>query len=456
MRDYEGLMVGISLGYGLWCKPKTRCPKGIPPMNSTLIDLFKSLFNPSTVLAWARECGAVRRLRGIHPLDFATALVSCALGDEVRSIATARRFFNRLTGVMPEESSFYDRFSDPMAALFKRLFRSALAGCSLQRHQMLAKMLGGTGILDVLAVDASQVSLPAEAAVTLPSTSDDHGGFKLTAVLSLLFQCIGRVSVTDARTHDRKAFKLARWLHGQLLLFDRGYSDHGLFKTIAERGGTFVTRLKESSVPVITAIQCGLGQTHIGQALTGELPYRGVVDLDARFRLRNGGTAVFRVIRVTVQQDTRDGFVRDIDIWLVTNLAADVFSAEQIATIYRMRWQVEILFRALKTVGRLDQLRSANIAVIRVFIFATLLGLVLAHDISAKMRQARPGVEPSLQRVAMLVLGYLPMITSAMGTRRIREVADAFETALWREGVNPNPGRPYAVTRHAREVCGGY
>lgn len=421
-------------------------------MTTTLIDLFKSTFRRSTILAWARECHAVVRLRWIHPQDFAVALVGCALGDEERSIATARRLFDRLTGFMPEESSFYDRFNDAMVELFRRLFRSALDACSLERHEALAEMLGGTGILDVLAVDASQVLLPAAAAEILPSTNDQHGGFKLTAVLSLLFQKIQRVAVTDARTHDRKAFKLARWLHGQLLLLDRGYSDHRLFKIIAERGGFFLTRLKESSIPVVTAIRSGLGQVHIGEALTGELPYRGVVDLDARFNLRKGGTKVFRVIRVTVEHDTRDGFIEYVDIWLVTNLDPAIFTAEQVATIYRMRWEVEILFRALKSVGRLDQLRSASLPVIRVFIYAALLGLVLAQDIIAHMRRERPRKEASLYRVMTLLLGYLPMVATATGTRRLRDIMIAFEAALWREGVNPNPGRPYAVGRYAREV----
>jgi len=39
-------------------------------MTTTLIHLFKSTFHRDTILAWARECGAVRRLRLIHPQDF--------------------------------------------------------------------------------------------------------------------------------------------------------------------------------------------------------------------------------------------------------------------------------------------------------------------------------------------------------------------------------------------------
>jgi len=151
-------------------------------------------------------------------------------------------------------------------------------------------MIGPSGILDVLAIDASQVSLPAAAAEQLPSTSKVHGGFKLKATLSLLFQKIQRVDITNARTHDRKALKLPRWLNGQLLLLDRGYSDHRLFRTIEDRKGFFLTRIKESSVPVTTAIRSGLGRKHVGETLSGELPYRGVVDLDARFRLRGGGS----------------------------------------------------------------------------------------------------------------------------------------------------------------------
>lgn len=422
-------------------------------MTTTLLQLFKSTFDRDTILAWARDCEAVVRLRRIHPQDFALALVGCALGDEKRSVAGARRLFDRIAGFMPEESSFYDRFTVEMAELMRRLFLRALEICSFERREALAKMLGGTGLLDVLAIDASQVSLPASAARVLPSTHEAHGGFKLTATLSLLFQKLARVEVTDARTHDRKALKMPRWLHGQLFLLDRGYSDHRLFRDIANRKGFFLTRLKESSVPVITAIRSGLGQQHVGKELAGDLPYRGVVDLDARFRVRGGGTREFRVIRVVVEQDTRDGYLQDVDIWLVTNLDPEDFTAEQLATIYRMRWEVEILFRALKSVGRLDQLHSASLPVIHAFLYASLLGVVLAHDITAHMRRIQPEMQPSLYRVMTLLLGYLPHIVARIGTRYLRKTLLAFEAALWREGTNPNPGRPYAVERYAWEVC---
>jgi len=206
---------------------------------------------------------------------------------------------------------------------------------------------------------------------------------------------------------------------------------------------------------VISAIRQGLGQAHLGKQLTSDLPFRGVVDLDAQFSLGNGKTVTLRVVRMPISVTRRAGQDIPKDVWLVTNLSAECFTAEQIATLYRMRWDIETLFAALKGIGRLDQLRSASLPVITAFLYATLIGLVLAQDICAEMRRRCPKREPSLQRVYILVLTYLPELVTSVGTKRFRSVLFAFEQALWREGRNPNPGRPYSSTRYALDVLNG-
>jgi hypothetical protein len=62
-------------------------------MLTTLRQMFTNTFNKSDVLRWARDVGALRRLREIHPADLCLAITHCAMGDETRSIATARRAF---------------------------------------------------------------------------------------------------------------------------------------------------------------------------------------------------------------------------------------------------------------------------------------------------------------------------------------------------------------------------
>lgn len=423
-------------------------------MDTMLRQMFANTFDRDGVLGQARQVGAVTRLRDIHPADLGLSLVHCAMGDETRSIATARRDYSSITGHTPEESSFYDRFTPGLVALMKGLFDSALASATREQRASLAGALAGSGLIDVEAIDGSQITLPASAADEFPSTCDAHGGVKLTATLSVLFQTITGIILTDAKTHDRKALKLPRWLHDRLMLLDRGYADHGLWATIEDRQGFFLTPLKETTMPRITSIRSGVGRHHVGQKLSGDLRYWGIVDVDAEFNVRKKGKRTFRVVRVPVWIEVRgEDYWQQDHLWFVTNLPPELFSPEQVATVYRLRWEVEQLFRTLKVVGRLDHLRSANPHVIHTFIYATLLGMALSHDICALMRRCRPDVEPSQYRVNALLLLHLPSIIAAIGTHRLAAVVEAFIAALWREGVNPNPGRPYKATEYAWDLA---
>jgi hypothetical protein len=224
-------------------------------MMTPLIELFNKTFDREQILHWARDLRALERLRWIHPAELCSAVLTCSMGDEERSMASARRVYDRIAGYMPEESSFYDRFNAGLAALMKRLYERALAASSPEQQAAVAAALESVSLSDILAIDASQCSLPAAAVDVLPSTHPKHGGIKVTATLSILHQSLRRISVTDARTHDRKALQLDRWLHNQLLLLDRGYSDHRLLASIEDRRGFFVTRLKESSIPTAARIR---------------------------------------------------------------------------------------------------------------------------------------------------------------------------------------------------------
>jgi putative transposase len=311
-------------------------------MDTMLRQMFATTFDRDDVLGQARQVGAVTRLRDIHPADLGLSLVHCAMGDETRSIATARRAYSSITGYTPEESSFYDRFTPGLVALMKGLFEHALASATREQRAALAGALAGSGLVDVEAIDGSQITLPAAAADEFPSTCDAHGGVKLTATLSVLFQTITAITLTDAKTHDRKALKLPRWLHDRLILIDRGYADHGLWATIEDRQGFFLTPLKASTMPRIESVRAGVGQHHVGQKLSGDLRYWGIVDVDAEFNVRRRGRWTFRVVRVPVWIEVRGQDYWEQDhLWFVTNLPPELFSPEQLATLYRFRWEVE-------------------------------------------------------------------------------------------------------------------
>jgi hypothetical protein len=408
-----------------------------------LSELFATLFDREMLLDRGRELGALQRLKEIHPADVLLALVRSAVGDEHPSIATARRQFQDLTGYMPEESSFYERLTPGLANLGWETFLSGLSKANRVQRKQVAKALG-VRVRDVRAVDASIVTLPSRAAARFPSTDSRLGGFKITATLSVLEDLLLSAHITDAKQHDRKALGMPSDVRSVLWLKDRGYSDHRLFAHIADGGGYFIIRLKTSSKPTLRAIRSGVAKRHLGKRLTNELPFFGVVDVDAEFNIRGTKTRCFRVVGIPVAENKHG---EPAYIWLATNLPASV-AAGTVGTFYRLRWSIETLFRALKSVGRFDEVPSGNPAVVHAFIAATLIGLVLSQAICAAMRAHRPKCDPSLLRVFALLLCNLAKLAAAYRTGRFRQVLDEFVAALWREGVNPNPGRPYAREFH--------
>lgn len=431
--------------------PAPTSPKA-PLVVTTLTPIFARLFDRDALLLEARRIGAVKRERAFHVWDVLFATVRCAIGDEHRSVATARRQFFDLTGVMPEESSFYDRLTPAFADLAWQAFLRILACANRVQRKAVAKALG-VHVRDIRVVDASVVTLPKRAAAHFPSTDSQHGGFKITATLSVLEDVLVSAGITDARRHDRKAFELPTDRRGILWIADRGYCDHKLFAEIADDKGYFLVRLKTTSLPTITAIRSGVAKMNLHKSLTPDLPVCGVVDVDARFQVGRNKSRVFRVVGIPVAQrkDGEPGY-----IWLATNLS-DRVAADTIGAFYRLRWAVENLFRVLKSVGRLDELRSGKPAVIRAFIAATLVGWALTQLICAVMRAERRRCEPSTYRVFALLLANLGTLVeaAAAGRRALRDRVVAFREALWREGVNPNPGRPYARERHLATVGKG-
>jgi len=171
------------------------------------------------------------------------------------------------------------------------------------------------------------------------------------------------------------------------VLFDLAYFKYRRFARIDENGGYFVSRLKQNANPVITAeLRNGAGAPF---PLEGK-QLREVLDDLSRTYIDVGGRS--RVQAWAVQRDAvaryevvprrrrpqrgrrRLPSVRD------KSVEREFFPAD-LAQIYRCRWEVELLFRELKTQYDLDEFDTSNEDVVKILLYAALLSLLVSREL---------------------------------------------------------------------------
>ena len=89
---------------------------------------------------------------------------------------------------------------------------------------------------------------------------------------------------------------------------------------------------------------------------------------------RSWGTKRFRV--VGVRNEDADDYH-----FCFTNLPRKWFLLADVATMYRCRWTVELLFRELKTLYELDEFDTSNPAVVEILLYAAVLTLLVNREL---------------------------------------------------------------------------
>ena len=228
---------------------------------------------------------------------------------------------------------------------------------------------------DVMIADGTVLRLHELLSEEYKSRHEEQAGAKLHLLHNVTDQTVEHFSVTDEKTHDSTLFNTGSWLEGRLAIFDLAYFKYRRFALIDENDGYFVSRLKKSANPEITAEL----REWRGRAipLEGEQIHDVVDDLsrkyidvevEAEFKrgqyegTRSVDTKRFRVVGV------RNEDADDYHLY-ITNLSREEFHPADLATIYRCRWEVELLFRELKTQYELDEFDTSNPAVVEMVFF---------------------------------------------------------------------------------------
>jgi hypothetical protein len=197
------------------------------------------------------------------------------------------------------------------------------------------------------------------------------------------------------REHDQhQAPDGAAWPADTLGLRDLGYFNLDSLAAQAAAGQWWITRPKVNTsirpadgpvttIPaLVTAASEDLSDMPVRVGATQQLPGRLVavrvppaVAERQRRKAREEARKHGRVVSAA-RLALADWFV------VVTNVPPDRLSPEEVLILARVRWQIELVFKRWKSLGQIDQWRSANPNRILCEVYAKLIGMVVTHWIT--------------------------------------------------------------------------
>lgn len=206
---------------------------------------------------------------------------------------------------------------------------------------------------------------------------------------------IDSIELTDVKgTESLQRFSVRA---GEVLIGDRGYGSRAGMSYVARQGAFFVVRFPWPTVP-LESID---GQAFSLLGALRSLPEAGVGDFAVRFEGRDGKRIDARLVAIrksepaaararqkALRQRTKKGYasvdIRTLELagyfFVLTNLPPDV-SAESVLQLYRLRWQIEIKFKTLKSLLHLDNVPARNDESLRVYVLAKLLVALLIDSL---------------------------------------------------------------------------
>jgi hypothetical protein len=331
------------------------------------------------VNAKARELGAVRRSRKVEAYGLLMAFV---LGLSVHGptvLAHLHRTWCRFTGLRLARSSFWERLTVEFTQLVKWLLDAVVEQSRLRRVSPPGKL---AQFRDVFALDASVVQVDDALSDHWPGTRTNSapGAVKVHALIRVFTGELIDYQLTGERLADCKAFGVSHDLTGSLLLMDQGYSSPSLWRRIANVGGFFLTRLPMDRDPVIVVDhrpRGGRARRLDGSSLRPALRglKRDVVDVTCTFRCtvrkyrRARNRLVIERFRVVALRNPKTGAYTAF----VTNVSVARLPAQLVGRAYRLRWEVELFFKAAKSGLGLHELPSAKPHIVEALVFAALI-----------------------------------------------------------------------------------
>mgnify|MGYP000057404859 CR=1 FL=1 len=205
-----------------------------------------------------------------------------------------------------------------------------------------------------------------------PTSGKRKGGIKVHTVINVDETIPKLVWFTHAATNDHVLLSKLKMDSNTIYVFDKGYNDYKAFQKFSNNNTGFVTRIKDN------AVYESLMQNEIKEHIHSGVLEDQIIELTVK-----DGQEMSKLKLRKVRFYDR---VLKREFEFLTNLFE--MRADLIAAIYKLRWQIELLFKQLKQNFPLRYFLGDNENAIKIQIYCALIANLLMTVIQKQLKRS--------------------------------------------------------------------
>lgn len=374
--------------------------KGVSQIEKDIVEQeLTRMFESKWIRDKARESGLIERERKIDPVIMFWTLAIGYGSQLYRTLTELKREYEVRGKVSISDSSWHDRFTPELVKFLKLCVIHGIEHISQEPSRVLGERLAS--FRDVMIQDSTIIRLHESLADEWPATRSKRvaAGIKVSFLTSAIANGPKSISILPENTSEVKTLKIGPWVKNIILLVDLGFYKYQLFSRIAENGGYLVSRLKSNSNPLIV----GINQVRNCRGIDLKGKYLKDIKLEKsddifdvnvelsfdRISYRGESkkdSKVFRLVAIYNPESEKHHFY-------LTNIPPETLNHSEIASVYTARWEVELVFKELKSRYELDHITTKSPYAIEALIWISILTLLVSRKVYSVVRKMNPGVK---------------------------------------------------------------
>lgn len=343
-----------------------------------------SLIDSNIISESAKSCNSDRYVKKFTTKDHLISMLFCSFAKctSLREVSGAMLGLSGKTkhfqlNHIPKKSTLGDANQRRDAEVFGKIYQKLLVKYN---HVFSDSRVRDVINKQIEIFDSTTISLFKDILKCVgrnPQNGKKKGGIKVHTVINVDESVPKLVWFTEAAKHDHILLSKLKMDANTIYVFDKGYNDYRAFKQFSENETGFVTRLKDNAV--YESIQTNEIEEHIHSGVLQD----EIIEITVKGTSADPTEATSKLKLRKIRFYDR---VLKREFEFLTNLFE--MRADLVSAIYKLRWQIELLFKQLKQNFPLKYFLGDNENAIKIQIYCALIANLLTSVIQKNLKKS--------------------------------------------------------------------